>query len=101
MSRLVGSASTAEERSGGAGLELCGTADQQLIYLNTHWGRRYAFMPPQAPAGHWTATAKFGGRDQVRAPTAAELLAAVRAHYQASRPENQAPGTHGAAGREC
>jgi hypothetical protein len=66
--------------------ELGGTVEQQFIYLNTHWGRRYAFASPQEPGGQWTATAKFGGHDQIQAPTAKELLEAARAHYQASKP---------------
>lgn len=70
-------------------MELRGTADQQLIYLNTHWGAQYAFAPPPKPWGEWTATAKFGGYDQLRAQTAAELLRDVRAHYQANKPEDQ------------
>jgi hypothetical protein len=70
-------------------LELHGTTDQQLIYLNTHWGRQYAFAPPRTPWGEWTATAKFGTRAELQAPTAAELLAQVRAHYRADKPEDQ------------
>jgi hypothetical protein len=67
--------------------ELGGTVDQQLIYLQTHWGRRYEFASPQAPGGQWTATAKFGDRDRIQAWTSAELLEEVRAHYQASKPD--------------
>ena len=73
-------------------MELRGTTDQQLIYLNTHWGRRYSFVPPQTPWDEWTATAKFGCRTQLQAQTAAELLAEVRAHYQANKPEDQPDG---------
>jgi hypothetical protein len=65
--------------------ELTGTAEQQLIYLNTHWGKRYTFAPPQAPGGQWTATAKFGQHDQIQEWSAAELLEDVRVHYQAHR----------------
>jgi hypothetical protein len=64
-----------------------GTAEQQLIYLNTHWGKRYTFAAPPAPGGQWTATARFGEHDTLQATTAAELLSVVRAHYQANRPE--------------
>jgi hypothetical protein len=64
-----------------------GPAEQQLIYLNTHWGRQYAFTPPPAPGDQWTATARFGEHEALRAATAGELLRAVRAHYQANRPE--------------
>jgi len=63
------------------------TAEQQLIYLNTHWGRQYAFTPPPAPGDQWTATARFGEPEALRAATAGELLGAVRAHYQANRSE--------------
>jgi hypothetical protein len=76
----------------GTGLELRGTTDQQLIYLNMHWGRQYAFVPPPMPWGEWTATAKFGCRTQLQAQTAAELLEEVRAHYQASKPDDQQDG---------
>jgi hypothetical protein len=69
-------------------LELRGTTDQQLIYLNTHWGRLYAFEPPPTPCDEWTATAKFGSFTQLQAQTAAELLEEVRAHYQANKPED-------------
>ncbi len=64
-----------------------GTAKQQLIYLNTHWGKRYTFAAPQAPGGQWTATARLGERDTLQATTSAELLSVVRAHYKANRPE--------------
>lgn len=66
-------------------MELGGTAEQQLIFLNTHWGRRYTFAVPQARGGPWTATATFGGQDRLQACSAAELLEAVRAHYQAHK----------------
>jgi hypothetical protein len=72
-----------------ADLEFRGTADQQLIYLNTHWGRQYAFEPPLTLESEWTATAKFGGYAVLQAQTAAELLEEVRAHYQANKPEDQ------------
>jgi hypothetical protein len=73
-------------------LELRGTTDQQLIYLNTHWGRQYDFEPPSAPWGEWTATAKFGSCTRLQAQTAAELLEEVRAHYQENKPEEQQGG---------
>jgi hypothetical protein len=66
--------------------ELRGTAEQQLIYLQTHWGRRYEFALPQAPGGPWTATATVGGHDRLQAPAPAALLEKVRAHYQARKP---------------
>jgi len=40
-----------------------GTSEQQLIFLNTHWGRRYAFTAPQAASGKWIATANFSQND--------------------------------------
>jgi hypothetical protein len=73
-------------KNGGTGLELGGTVEQQLIFLNTHWGRRYAFVLPHAPGGPWTATASFGGHDRLQGCTATELLEAVHAHYQAHKP---------------
>jgi hypothetical protein len=63
-----------------------GTPDQQLIFLNLHWGRRYAFAAPQEPGEQWTATAKFGRRDRLQAPTSAQLLEEVRAYYRANKP---------------
>lgn len=66
-------------------VELGGTAEQQLIYLNTHWGRQYEFAPPQETGGLWTATARFGGHDGLQAPTSAALLVQARAHYKASK----------------
>lgn len=70
-------------------MELRGTADQQLIYLNTHWGKQYDFAPPQTSNGGWTATAKFGNCAELQAPTAAELLEEVRRHYQANKQPDQ------------
>jgi hypothetical protein len=61
-----------------------GTSDQQLIFLNTHWGRRYDFAAPGSPGGTWAATDKFGDHDKLEAASAPELLEAVRSHYQAS-----------------
>jgi hypothetical protein len=63
-----------------------GTVEQQLIFLNLHWGRRYEFVSPQAPGDQWTATAKFGEHDRLQAPTSTELLEEVRAHYQVNKP---------------
>jgi hypothetical protein len=60
-----------------------GTPKQQLIFLTTHWGRRYDFAAPGSPGGTWTATDKFGDRDKLQAASATELLEAVRSHYQA------------------
>ena len=68
--------------------ELGGTVDQQLIYLQTHWGRRYEFASPQVPGGQWTATARFGDPDRIQARTSAELLEEVRTHYHASKPDD-------------
>jgi hypothetical protein len=75
----------ADEKEGKELAELGGTVEQQLIYLQTHWGRRYEFASPKAPGGQWAATARFGDRDGIQARTSAELLEEVRAHYQASK----------------
>ena len=64
-----------------------GTCEQQLVFLNTHWGRQYSFAAPGEPGGQWTATAKFGQQDQIQEWSAAELLEEVRGHYQANRPK--------------
>jgi hypothetical protein len=68
-------------------MELGGTAQQQLVFLNTHWGSKYSFDTPEEPGGQWTATAKFGRHDQIQEWSAAELLEEVRGHYQANRPK--------------
>jgi hypothetical protein len=68
-------------------VELQGTCQQKLVFLNMHWGSKYAFAVPQAPGGRWTATAKFGQRDQVQGFSAAELLEEVHDHYLANGPE--------------
>jgi hypothetical protein len=65
---------------------LQGTPEQQLIHLNTHWGRQYVFTAPESPPGPWKATAKFGDGDKLEAGTAQELLGKIRGHYQANRP---------------
>ena len=62
---------------------LSGTPEQQLIHLNTHWGRRYDFAAPGSLGGTWAATDKFGDHDKLEAASASELLEAVRSHYQA------------------
>jgi hypothetical protein len=68
--------------------ELHGTRQQQLVFLNTHWGSKYSFAAPGAPGAQWTAAATFGQHDQLRAWTAAELLEEVRDHYRANRPKD-------------
>lgn len=72
-------------------MEITGTPQQALVYLNTHWGRQYSFVQPETPGANWTATAKFGAHDRLQAPTPATLLATVRTHYQSHpRPTNEA-----------
>jgi hypothetical protein len=63
-------------------MDIAGTPEQALVYLNTHWHSRYSFTQPETPGGNWTATAKFGDHDRLQAPTPAALLETVRAHYQ-------------------
>jgi hypothetical protein len=67
-------------------MHLGGTKEQQLIFLNTHWGSRYTFTPPDTPAGKWTAVASFGQRDKLQEESATDLLHALRQHYTANRP---------------
>jgi hypothetical protein len=67
-------------------MDIVGTVQQKLIYLHTHWGRRYEFAAPEQPSGKWAATARFGNHDGLEASSAAELLEDVRAHYRASAP---------------
>jgi hypothetical protein len=62
-------------------MEFAGTAEQALVYLNVHWGRRYAFALPQAE-GVWTATARYGDGDRLEAESPAVLLEVVRRHYR-------------------
>jgi hypothetical protein len=66
--------------------ELYGTDKQQLVFLNTYWGTRYTFAAPETAGAPWTATARFGQHDQLRAQTAAGLLREVRDHYKANQP---------------
>jgi hypothetical protein len=66
--------------------ELGGTPQQQLVFLNTHWGGKYSFAAPEEPGGQWTATARFGQHDRIQQRSAAELLDEVRRHYHANKP---------------
>jgi hypothetical protein len=43
-------------------MQLTGTPEQQLVFLNMHWGRMYEFTAPDRAGGPWTAQAKFGNR---------------------------------------
>jgi hypothetical protein len=65
-------------------MELIGSREQQLVFLNVHWGGKYRFSAPSAPDGRWTATARFGRGDQVVGQSAGELLDRVRGHYRGS-----------------
>jgi hypothetical protein len=58
------------------------------VFLNTHWGRAYAFCAPQEPGGRWSATARSAQHERLEAASAAELLEAVREHYNGSRNGN-------------
>ncbi|HEX3925382.1 MAG TPA: hypothetical protein VHY31_24090 [Streptosporangiaceae bacterium] len=75
------------QRENRRGAELAGTAEQQLIYLNTHWGRSYSFTVPAGPDDTWKATAQFGAKDELEDPSPVGLLAKMREHYQANRAE--------------
>lgn len=68
-------------------MELAGTAEQQLIHLNTHWGTSYSFTAPAGPGRKWKAKAMFGAQDELEDSSAAGLLVKVRRHYPAGRPE--------------
>jgi hypothetical protein len=63
-------------------MDIRGTPEQQLVFLNTHWGRRYEFAAPGSPGRPWVATDKFGDHNRLEAASAPELLEAVRSHYQ-------------------
>jgi hypothetical protein len=63
-------------------MDIAGTPQQALVYLNTHWGSRYSFAQPETRSGYWTATAKFSPHDCLQAASPTALLAIVRAHYQ-------------------
>lgn len=69
-----------------AGVELSGTVQQQLVFLNTHWGSQYSFSAPARPGGRWTAAARFGQHGQLAAESATELLALIRTHHKANKP---------------
>jgi hypothetical protein len=75
----------------GRGVGLSGTVQQQLVFLNTHWGSKYSFTAPTKPRGEWRAVALFGQREELTGETAAELLERVHAHYQASKPAGDGP----------
>jgi hypothetical protein len=66
-------------------MELTGTAEQQLVFLNLHWGRMYVFEAPAGPGAPWTAQAKFGDQDELRAKSATKMLHVVHAHYAAKK----------------
>lgn len=65
-------------------MELTGTPDQQLVFLNMHWGRMYEFTAPDRAGAPWTAQADFGDQDELQANSATEMLQVVRAHYAAT-----------------
>lgn len=67
--------------------DLAGTAEQQLVYLNTHWGRSYWFTAPAGPEEEWKAKARFGAHDDLSDSSSAGLLAKVHDHSQACRRE--------------
>jgi hypothetical protein len=66
-------------------MDLTGTPEQQLIFLNLHWGRMYIFTAPAQGTATWTARARFGDQDELHADSATELLLAVRSHYAAKK----------------
>ena len=70
-------------------MRLSGTTQQQLVFLNTHWGAKYLFAAPEEPGSQWTAKAKFSQHDQIHEWSAADLLEEVRGHYQANRSEGR------------
>jgi hypothetical protein len=74
----------------GQRMELGRTSQQQIIFLNAHWGTKYSFAAPETPDALWTATAKFGQHNQLQEWSAAALLEQVRGHYEASRPKDDA-----------
>lgn len=67
--------------------DITGTAEQQLVFLNTHWGRPYSISRPDGPDGRWKAKARFGKQDELGDPSAAGLLEKMREHYRENRPE--------------
>lgn len=68
--------------------DLAGTAEQQLVYLNTHWGRNYCFTAPAGPGQEWKAKARFGAQGDLSDSSSAGLLAKVHDHSQARRRED-------------
>jgi hypothetical protein len=68
--------------------DLAGTAEQQLVYLNTHWGRSYRFTAPAGPDEEWKAKARFGAQDDLSDFSPAGLLAKVHDHSQTRRRED-------------
>lgn len=66
-------------------MQLTGTTEQQLVFLNLHWGRMYEFAAPASAGADWVARAKFGEQDKLQADSAGELLQEIRAHYAARK----------------
>jgi hypothetical protein len=66
-------------------MQLEGSGEQQLIFLNTRWGRRYIFTAPQATSCKRIARANFGRHDKLEERSATDLLLAVRRHYAANQ----------------
>jgi hypothetical protein len=66
-------------------MRLTGTPEQQLVFLNIHWGRMYEFTAPDQVGAAWTAQAKYGDHDKLQAQSATEMLHMVRAHYATKR----------------
>ena len=66
-------------------MEVTGTREQQLVFLNLHWGRVYEFAAPDRAGASWSAQAKFGNQDELEALSATEMLRTVRAHYAAKK----------------
>jgi hypothetical protein len=66
-------------------MELTGTPEQQLVFLNLHWGRVYEFTAPDRAGAPWTAQAKFADQDELQAKSATEMLYVVHAHYAAKK----------------
>jgi hypothetical protein len=56
------------------------THAEWLAYFHEQFGGSYIVTAPQAPGGHWRASATFGSNDQLFEWAPADLLAEMRRH---------------------
>jgi hypothetical protein len=67
--------------------------DEAIRHMNFHWGDHYTFAQPTRENRHWTATAKFGGQDVLKADSSEALLTKVRRHHLNNGPSPDSSST--------